>query len=390
MPHIVTQKNIDWNKQPPYTTQINWSNPISNGLVRVDNFALLGYDLLGGPSWGNVGYLPTINGMSLAQQGDSTPKIITNPNLHTKIINGITVLSVVWRAGTPSASEFFIQHGRGSSNYNWGLYDSGGGARWFFLKNTSGTIANPNFTYTGSGWGVVVGTYSDTLGNVKIYQDGIFKAQYALTGQIQQTDYYLGSFNFQGGSGTYRQPLILIWNRSLSSTEIYSISKNPWQVFKKKQQLFHIYIDSGSGTIYTITPTGSISLLGSVTQLHEKSWIPSGSLSLAGTNLITFTNGSITYTIIPSGSISLSGTNETNRYHLLVPQGNVTLSGNAKELRTRAVLPVGSVEFLGEANVAEVKVFSPSGLVTFSGTAQLYMPGMEIESTKLPLTGVGS
>lgn len=182
--------------------------------------------------------------------------------------------------------------------------------------------------------------------------------------------------------------LVLI-PRALSEGQVNKILQNPWQLFAPRES--SIFIPTGTGgNVYTISSNGSITLLGSITQIHERSLTPSGSIALASTNLITFTNGSITYTIIPSGSISLNGTNETNRYHLLVPQGNVALSGTMLARRTRGILPMGSIDFNGSATTAEVKVFKPSGDVVFSGTAQLYVPGMKIESTKLPMTGVGT
>lgn len=218
------------------------------------------------------------------------------------------------------------------------------------------------------------------------YTSAIASGYNAVSRSLKTGTYYDQS---AGRSGAQYIEYAYLLDGAWSPEQLDKLHRAPYQVFARRDRRISIVIDSG-GTIYTISPTGSLSLLGSVIQLHERSLTPLGSLALTGTNLITFTNGATTYTIIPSGSVTLSGTNETNRYHLLIPQGNISLSGNAVERRVRSVLPTGSIDFEGDTTIAEVKIFAPNGTITFNGTAQLYMPGMEIESTKLPLTGVGS
>ena len=199
---------------------------------------------------------------------------------------------------------------------------------------------------------------------------------------------YVGGMNYNGANSAFHGNIYTasFWRGVKTPAEFAALFENPWQIFAPQPIPF--VIESG-GNIHTITPAGALSLVGSVTQLHEKSLTTTGSVALTGTALLTFTNGATTYTIIPSGSITLSGTNNTNKYHLLVPQGNITLSGNAVERRVRATLPTGSINFSGDTSIAEVKVFSSSGNVMFNGTAQLYMPGMKIETTSILLTGTG-
>lgn len=198
----------------------------------------------------------------------------------------------------------------------------------------------------------------------------------------------VGGLNYPGASTIFPGNIYTasFWRGVKTPAEFAALFENPWQIFAPQPIPF--VIESG-GNIHTITPAGALSLVGSVTQLHEKSLTTTGSVALTGTALLTFTNGATTYTIIPSGSITLSGTNNTNKYHLLVPQGNITLSGNAVERRVRATLPTGSINFSGDTSIAEVRVFSSSGNVMFNGTAQLYMPGMKIETTSILLTGTG-
>ena len=247
--------------QPQYPAEINWDDPITAGLVRVDNFALRGADMLGGPAWATNSFLPSEKGIALAQQGDATDKNCTGSGLHLKIITGVTVLSLVHRKARPSAADFYYGHNTGTA-YNWGLYDSGStNVRYFWCKNISGTAVSPSYTAAASGWAVMVGAYSEAGGQVKLYENGILKAQTALTGQIQQNDYLLSSFDYGSGTATYRQPLALVWNRELTAEEVQRISANPWLIFRQEEEeIFFPVASAPAGTVNLTGVGGEISL----------------------------------------------------------------------------------------------------------------------------------
>lgn len=393
---IIPQRRI-WTRQPQFLVGIDWANPICRGLIHACVPGVLLSDWKDGSSfsrYGSPGISAGAAGRTMQFNGSSQGIYGSRTDAFTWT-SETTLFGVASQASTSAAGCILAYvDPTVDDEYRQIAFRSGGCvaavdrlASSFYdtAKTAAGSVvANKFYAVAGvfrsaTSRTIYLNGTAGATGTETIYNyptSRIFSAGYLKRASL--ADYLNGQI-----------AITLAWDRALSEREIKSISENPWQIFSRRDRYVSINIDSG-GTIYTISPTGSISLLGSVTQLHERSLTPTGSLALTGTNLITFTNGATTYTIIPSGSVTLSGTNETNRYHLLVPQGNITLSGNAMELRTRSVLPVGSVEFSGNANTAEVKVFSPSGLVTFNGTAQLYMPGMEIESTKLPLTGVGS
>lgn len=239
---ILVPRKAIWTQQPQQLVDVDWENPLSRGLVRVDNFARRGQDVLGGPAWNTTQFASSQRGIAL-EQTDASDKVCYSPGLHTRLIAGMTVLSLVWRSGPPTASEFFVCHGTGTS-YNWGLYDSPS-TRYVFLKNTGGTNKSVSFAYASGGWATVVAAYSGAGGYVRLYQDGVKRSETAQSGNVQQNDYHLSSFAYASGSGNYLQPLIAIWNRELSADEVKRVSANPWQIFRRPSERLWIPVSSG-------------------------------------------------------------------------------------------------------------------------------------------------
>ncbi len=152
-----------------------------------------------------------------------------------------------------------------------------------------------------------------------------------------------------------------------------------------------VHLNSGSGTTFNITPSGSIVFSGSVTQnhehiqstsgsiifsgtnnqVHEKNIVPTGSVVFSGGSSIIYTpSGGTTYTITPNGTITFNGTVLQNHEHILNTSGNIVFSGSIDTIKT--------------------KVVTPTGNIIFSGTAPITIPGSGPEpTTKLPLTGIG-
>lgn len=153
----------------------------------------------------------------------------------------------------------------------------------------------------------------------------------------------------------------------------------------------YIKLNNNSGTIFNITPSGSIVFSGSVTQnhehiqstsgsiifsgtnnqVHEKNIVPTGSVVFSGGSSIIYTpSGGTTYTITPNGTITFNGTVLQNHEHILNTSGNIVFSGSIDTIKT--------------------KVVTPTGNIIFSGTAPITIPGAGPEpTTKLPLTGIG-
>ena len=246
-----------WTRQPQIAVP-----SLSGGLVRADNFALLGRDSLGGPYWQSGVYMPATGGVSLIQSG-AGGKQVPSTNLHIAITTGITVVLVSTQNANPSNSEFsYAAAESGIGDYNWGIYANGAGA-YFFIRNTSAAAVNSGFVSRVNGrQDVLVGTYS-AGGTVKLYRNGILASSNSQTGNIQQPALPLSSFLWNGASGNQSIPLALIYNRELSASAISSISANPWQIFTPPINSFpSVWVGAGSGAVTINCTVGDASAAG--------------------------------------------------------------------------------------------------------------------------------
>lgn len=84
------------------------------------------------------------------------------------------------------------------------------------------------------------------------------------------------------------------------------------------------------------------------------------------------------------------GTTSFNVY-TLSPGGTLTFSGTALFTHIKTYAPSGALTFSGTAIEVHVKIYLPSGLVQFTGSAPLqFLPnGIQLATTKLPMTGAG-
>jgi hypothetical protein len=79
---------------------------------------------------------------------------------------------------------------------------------------------------------------------VKPYQDGVLGSPNGFTGGSTAPtgpyNFEIGCTNYNGGRYAYlhhRPSLLAVWSRALSSLEVRSLSRNPWQLFKAKNAL---------------------------------------------------------------------------------------------------------------------------------------------------------
>lgn len=120
---------------------------------------------------------------------------------------------------------------------------------------------------------------------------------------------------------------------------------------------------------------GSIAWLapGSTSALNPQ-WNSGNTSNYIATGIATFkaaTGSGTSYTINPSGSVAFSGTAPESRIKAFSPSGSFALAGAAAFRRTRAFTPIGSIAFSGSAALVTTAVYviTPSGQVTFAGTA---------------------
>jgi hypothetical protein len=295
-----------------------------------------------------------------------------------------------------------------SSGMSFLLFGSGGTGQW-----ATGSLS------TGR-WQSFGGTHDQRTVNVvpALYLDGASVSVTTVTnasGSYNTTPTNLGWGNRASSGDRGWDGLIgltLFFDGALNAAEHATLSKNPNQIFVSNNSILSLLLldkNISGGTIYTLSPGGTLTFSGSSTELKTKVLQPggtitfsntsplikiktlglSGLISFSGSSSLTLSNGSTTYTMSPGGTITFSGTNIQAHEKVLQPSGNITFNGTALELKTHAIIPSGSIDFSGTSIEIKNKIIQPTGLITFTGNAVIQGPGSLLGSTKLPLTGVG-
>jgi hypothetical protein len=245
-------------QQPPYRTNIDWSNPLAKRLQLAQTSSSGLIDLVKQrPATKSTS--DEIRGVNISRLGSAlsfkgaraTDGGINFGQVQAVKTDAITVL-VLANPNTTQAQTIFSQR-LGSSPFNqfsFGvnsntslLLDSGrisvaclnvsGGAR------ASYSVAN---TFTDNGWHVYVTTFAGAPNYPVLYYDGesvVVTNQGTGTGTwVSSTQHTrIGNVADYTADATYAAscdiPLCLVWDRVLSADEVRRISANPWQIFKQ-------------------------------------------------------------------------------------------------------------------------------------------------------------
>lgn len=154
------------------------------------------------------------------------------------------------------------------------------------------------------------------------------------------------------------------------------------------------YFETISVVSYTISPSGSISFIGTIQLALQKNVLitPSGNVVLTGSAPLTLSNGTTSVTIVPSGQITLSGTMVMSLGKVFVSSGTISFSGNVLLLHGHVISPTGNISFSGDTSLIKTKTIVPSGMLFLSGTAPISFNGGggTGATTKIPLTFAGT
>jgi hypothetical protein len=194
-------------------------------------------------------------------------------------------------------------------------------------------------------------------------------------------------------------------------------------------------VTGGGGTSWTISPTGSTSLSGSLLLRKGRSFPASGTIAMSGTVVLAQGNvipvsgsvglsgtsgmmfnisntlvvtgnvvfsgsaaltsgaGAVSYTMSVSGLITLSGAALPAHGRVVLPTGSIVLSGGTLPQHTHLVYPSGSVSFAGTSSWTKGNIVGVSGVITFNGSSPMAFSGTvppEPVSTRIPLTFAGN
>lgn len=259
--------------QPQYATKIDWSNPITKGLVICTHAGTNFTELVSG----NFSTITSAK-QTATKNGKAFSNISSTFSIDTKVTTSFPD-PVTWVCGiTPNTTgggnglgRIFDKRSTGNATQVELLYFNASLAPEFNRGPSSNqqTVRATNVLTAGVYTVVAVTSATFTGTNNAIYYNGVNQslvggANSGGTGAIptNAASYVLGNRtddnarNFDGKiSFAYR------WNRVLSPAEIASISTNPYQIFKSSNQ--SVYISRNKNLARRIANTGNTYITGS-------------------------------------------------------------------------------------------------------------------------------
>lgn len=350
--------------QPQGAVEIDWSNPITRGLVSAVNIAT-GRDhkgnrisLISGAS-----YTPTSDGIGILSNGSSSYGLM---NINQKTYSELTIVAVTIPVSL-ATSRTIVDVGH-SSNANpifritTGNTDSSKIRFWLRGDNGGGLNSFPDSTNTAFvvGKKSVLSFYAKgSSGKCYCYING--KKDVAGTTTIANTwtinRLSIGVAYFGGSTGDFyngNTPLALLYERELSGEEHRALSDNPWQIFKPRSFLLV------SPTIKTAT--GGASALGTTAKVSTSLVTTTGTAAATGTTAKVSTS-----LVTTTGNASALGTTA------LVSSTIQTALGNASATGTTALVSPSIKTTLGDASAtgitASITTTSNTVITTATGTA---------------------
>lgn len=317
-----------WDSQPQEALGIDWSNPITRGLIDwgtpVEPNGIAGVNS------------PTVvarrNG--IAHKGNGSSSYFSKSVPPLPIAYEVTMLALVHGASGAADSRIYAIGSSASATPFVSLQASASVAAnaGFFSRLVGGTAINPSVVgFEDAAPHLLIGTAWAT-GN-ELWVDGI-----SVGSNNNTTDATAATLDriavgalLRTSAGSYNASGVLLraaWNRRLSSAEIAGISANPWQLFEPRR--IYIPLSITSGGAYTLNlETGVYSFTGNSATLTKDSklTLDSGSYTLLGSNA-SLLKGLLFEA--SSGSYSLTGGDASLLYtHLLnASSGSYSVTGS--------------------------------------------------------------
>ena len=217
-----------YTSQPQTVAGVDWGNQLADGLQalhdcnnRVDSVSQRGLVMYGEVSR-DVGKYVGSKGTALASSS-----ALTNPAMTSRGKNQ-TIFCCFYQPSIPQYYSYVCGEAIGNSYFGLSCYHDGGKTGLFFGTNSilyGGILSAGIHTLTG------------TLSNnsvVKLYIDGRVSASTGIA-PIALGSSLLSScaINSSIGSSISTIYLSALFNRCLSDSEVFSLSANPWQLFKQ-------------------------------------------------------------------------------------------------------------------------------------------------------------
>ncbi len=401
---ILPQK---WTSQPQTPVQIDWSNPLTQGLIGAIN--------AGAPVSTRVGNPPFVaTAQGIGHNANGSSYLVTNATspiasaatiffVGNLIHNTTGIGGLLGGIGTNSSGSqlFIIQNnnypGTAKPRALIRLVDAGG-----VSTAESATLSVGASSTAIEAWAA---TYAGTAASITLYRNGVDdtggRANSAASGSATSFNRVcLGGVDrgTDGFSPSGQITLLsLAWNRALSPSEIKSLSKNPWQIFERRSRRIWVGGLAGGGdATATITGVSGSAQVGTVSTSGNASVsLPGASgagsvgnvvASVSAATAITGVNGAgqvgnTTQTGAANVAVStVAGTGQVGTVSasgIGAPDGNVAITG---------IAGTGQVGTLAAAGNAAVSIAGVSG----AGSVGSVTPSVTVSTTITGVSGTGS
>lgn len=314
-----------WTRQPQTPVQIDWSNPLTQGLIGAIN--------AGAPVDTRVGTVPFVaTAQGIGHNANGSSYLVTNAT------RPVGSAATIFHLGN------LIQNTAGVGGHTGGIGTTSSGTQLFIIQNNNsgttkpralirlvdaGGVSTAESATLGAGvsstaiepWAA---TYAGTAASLTLYRNGVNdtggRANTAASGaatalnrvSLGGVDRGTDSFSPSGQITL----LSLAWDRALSAAEIKALSANPWQIFKaQSRRIFAAAAASGStGTVAvtnandTSSASGTTTVVGTVARTNANDTsTASGTTTVVGT--VSVANAADTSSA--SGTTTVTGTSAT-------------------------------------------------------------------------------
>lgn len=393
----ISNKRV-WTRQPTGSVRINWSNPLTRGLIFAGDASTARNLVSGALVTNNNGALQVASPLGLGRRFASASSQYLSSSFPARTLTDFTLFAFV-NVDSFAAQQTIVYVGQaGSSTARAVLYSAQFANRLSLNVVTGGN--NPNVqagTSVAGRWYALCGT-SNTVGSVhKLYFDGALQV-IDTTGSVNAITNAdtvgIGARN-NVTWGIYSNSTVLcplVWGRVLSDAEVAEISRNPWQLFAPANAPVFYSLPATGGAFTLTASTGAFTLTGNAATLvaQRQLAVATAAFTLTGnaatlaaqrqlaaaTGAFTLTGNAATLTYTPAGA-----------YVMAAATGTFSLTGNATGLTAQRKLPVSVGAFTLTGNAAafthSYTLTAAKGTFTLSGQgATLSTTGTVVSTTK--------
>lgn len=297
-------RQYSWNEQPQLSLEIDWSNPLTRGLVRlvvpingVDLFDCVNKEFA---TRVGTSFAPDFTVFGAAAKTTAVSGSYWTLPVKSETRNNLSVgrIGVIYPGGQTLAMRDATAAGGTILHWSNGGWDMRIGGTDYAAAGTHAT----GTTY------ISLVTSSPTAGKTFVRGQGL-----VINGGAPGASSLVSPWQIHHNSGGTTSiaglTLLPIWDRALSDSEATAWIENPWQLFTPQKQKIFVSINSGN---YTITAdNGSYSVTGQSASIYKSKVVVAaqGSYSLTGQNAtITYTPSGTNYTIVANhGTYNITG-----------------------------------------------------------------------------------